>query len=85
MADPRRVAAAVVRRPVTQAVAGVVAGCTLLMTLQQTVSTDGLSAPVVQMVLGSGAVLFVIWVLACMAPIQRALRVDSTEAQRADR
>jgi hypothetical protein len=83
-ADPRRVAAAIVRRPLTQVALGVLLGCSLLALLQHATSADGLTLRVALLVAGYGAGLFAVCALACVVPTRRALGVMPTEALRAD-
>ena len=83
-ADPRRLAVAVVRRPITQAGLGVLLGCTLLGLLQQVTAADGLSPRALLVLLGCGGALFGTCLLACVLPMRRALAVEPTEALRAD-
>ena len=83
-ADPRRVAATIVRRPLTQVAFGVLLGCSLLLLLQHLASPNGLSARVFLTVLGYGTALFATCLLACIVPTRRALAVEPTEALRAD-
>ncbi len=52
--------------------------------LQRAASADGLTWRVMQLLIGYGAAIFAICLLACIVPARRALRVESTEALRAD-
>jgi ABC-type lipoprotein release transport system permease subunit len=83
-AHPWRVAAAVIRRPLTQVAVGVLLGCSLLALLQHATSADGLSARAAVLVTAYGAGLFAVCLLACAVPTRRALGVKPTEALRAD-
>jgi len=83
-ADPRRVAATIVRRPLAQVAVGVLLGCTLLALWQQAASTDGLSLRVALLFVAYGTALFAICLLACVVPTRRALRVEPTTALRAE-
>jgi predicted permease len=83
-ADPRRVAATIVRWPVGQVALGVLLGCSLLALLQHAAGTDGLPARTALLVAAYGAGLFAVCALACVAPTLRALGVEPTEALRAE-
>jgi len=83
-ADPRRVVATIVRRPVAQVALGVVIGCSLLAVLQQVTSAGGLSLRAGLVVVVYGAGLFATCLLACVVPTRRALRVEPTVALQAE-
>jgi predicted permease len=83
-ADPRRVAASILRRPLAQVGLGVVLGCAMLALLQHATSADGLSLRAGAGVLAYGVTLFAVCLLACVVPVRRALAVEPTEALRAD-
>ena len=82
-ADPRRVAATIVRRPLVQVALGVLLGCSLLALLQAT-SSNGLSVRAGFLVGAYGTALFAVCLLACVVPARRALAVEPTEALRAE-
>ncbi|CAA9348582.1 MAG: hypothetical protein AVDCRST_MAG11-3376 [uncultured Gemmatimonadaceae bacterium] len=83
-ADPRRVAAAILGRPLRQVALGALLGCSLLALLQHTTSAEGLSARVGLLFAAHGTGLFAICLLACVVPMRRALGVEPTEALRAE-
>ena len=83
-ADPRRVAAAILGRPLRQVALGALLGCSLLALLQHTTSADGLSVRVGLLFVAYGTGLFAICLLACVVPLRRALGVEPTEALRAE-
>jgi len=83
-ANPRRVAATIVRRPVTQVAIGVLLGCSLLALLQHATADDGLTARAGLTFGAYGAALFAICLLACLVPTRRALAVEPTEALRTE-
>lgn len=83
-ADPRRVTATIVRRPLTQVAIGVLLGCSLLAVLWHATSADGLSMRAALLVFAYGAASFTVCLLACVVPARRALAVQPTEALRAE-
>jgi ABC-type antimicrobial peptide transport system permease subunit len=82
-ADPRRLAATILRRPLTQVAVGVLAGCGLMATMQS-MAVSGLSARLALTFAAYGIGLFAVCLLACVVPARRALVVQPTEALRAD-
>jgi len=82
-ASPRRVIAAVFRRPLTQVGLGVVAGGGLVAVLVRG-AMGVLSVREVGLVAAYAGVMMGVCMLACIVPTRRALRVEPTEALRAD-
>jgi hypothetical protein len=80
-ANPRRLAATIVRRPLTQVGLGVLLGCALLA-LAQGASAGGLTVRTGLLFAAHGVGLFAVCLLACVVPTRRALRVQPTEALR---
>ncbi len=81
-ASRRRVVAAVFARPLAQVVLGVVAGGVLTV-----IVNDGIEHPSLDLVLaalGYAVLMFGVCLLACIVPTRRALRIQPTEALRAD-
>ena len=83
-AAPWRVILAVLRRPIAQVGVGIAAGGVLVGVLLSTGSGGALSVAQVAVVVGSACVMLLVCLLACVAPARRALRVQPTEALRAD-
>ncbi|HEV2149220.1 MAG TPA: ABC transporter permease [Longimicrobiaceae bacterium] len=81
-ADPWRVAAAILSRPLAQVGVGLAAGAVLVTALTRVVS--GLSAKEVGMVAAYMALMMGVCMLACIVPTRRALRVEPTDALRAE-
>jgi putative ABC transport system permease protein len=87
-AEPRRVALAILSRPLKQVVAGVILGAALVALLIGTAASDHLTILMVarqsgKLVVYSLAMLGVC-LLACVVPVRRALAVQPTEALRAE-
>jgi ABC-type antimicrobial peptide transport system permease subunit len=96
-ASPRRIVATIFKRPLTQVGTGIVIGA-LLVGLGSVVvrnhkpDTDmgmhtlagGLSIGQLAMLLGYASLMLGVCLLACVVPTRRALRVQPTEALRAD-
>lgn len=82
-ADPKRLAAAVFRRPLRQLGSGIVAGCALVGMIGFEVF-DGVSAGGVALLVSYAGLMTGVCMLACIVPTRRALRVEPTEALRAD-
>ncbi len=89
-ASPRRVVAAIFRKPLTQVGLGVVAGGALIAVGAFVLSGgDGqlvtaLSPGQLGLLAVYAALMFGVCLLACIVPTQRALRVEPTEALRAE-
>ena len=82
-ADARRIVLAIFRRPLIQVIAGILAGGALTGTL--VVMAAGVVTPRgVAIVSAYATGMFVVCMLACVAPTRRALRVEPTEAMRAE-
>jgi putative ABC transport system permease protein len=81
-ADPRRIVTAVFSHALQQLVTGVAAGAALVGLL--TWSVAGLSARESAIVAGYALIMLSVCLLACIVPTRRALRVQPTEALRAD-
>ena len=84
--DARRVVTAVFRRPLTQVALGVSLGATVILALWIGLSDPGLKPSVGEgaMVVVYAAVMMGVCLLACIVPTRRALRVQPTEALRAE-
>jgi ABC-type antimicrobial peptide transport system permease subunit len=92
-ASARRVLTSIFRKPLTQVVVGVVAGSILIalaaIGLQQTqefagMKGRGLTAGEIAMLIGYAILMVGVCLLACVVPTMRALRVQPTEALRAE-
>ena len=79
-----RVIAAIFRRPLIQVVIGVVAGGALIAAGWFTLSEEGLSLGQSGAILAYATLMFAVCLLACIVPTHRALRVEPTEALRAE-
>ncbi|MEZ5318898.1 MAG: FtsX-like permease family protein [Vicinamibacterales bacterium] len=82
-ASTPRIAATIVRRPVTHVASGVVAGCALVAGMLTAV-TDGVTTADGVRLLALGAGLVVVCTAACLGPMRRALRVQPTDALGSD-
>jgi putative ABC transport system permease protein len=82
-ADPRRVVAATFARPLAQVSAGVAAGTAVVAWLVYTV-IGTLSLREISLVAAYAALMLGVCMLACIVPTRRALRVEPTDALRAD-
>ena len=82
--DPRRVVLTILKRPFIQVTLGILAGATLMIGLE----TLGLSGEIpfkhVVMIATYSAFMMCVCLLACIVPMRRALRVEPTEALRAE-
>jgi putative ABC transport system permease protein len=83
-AAPWRVILAVLRRPIAQVAVGICAGAVLVGVLMTAGTGGALSLAQVAGVTGYASVMLLVCPLACIAPARRALRVQPTEALRAD-
>ena len=92
-ASARRVITSIFRKPLIQVVLGVIAGTTLIglaaIGLQQTqefagMKGRGLTVGEIAMLIGYAFLAFGVCMLACVVPTIRALRVQPTEALRAE-
>ncbi len=83
-ADARRVVAAVFARPVAQVGVGVLAGGLLTAALAFGALRGALGPGGAALVLAYAALMMGVCMLACIVPTRRALRVEPTEALRAD-
>jgi len=81
-ADAPRVVAAIFSRPLAQVALGVAAGGGLVFVLTRFVT--GLSPREVAIVMAYMTLMMGVSLLACIVPTQRALRIQPTEALRAD-
>lgn len=82
--DPRRVMLAVFARPLAQVTVGALAGAALVMWISGAASYGGLKLAQCAGMAGYSALMFGVCLLACVGPTLRALRVEPTEALRAD-
>jgi putative ABC transport system permease protein len=83
-ASPWRVLAAIFRRPLTQVASGVVAGGFVVGILATSLSKNGLGPQALALLVAYVALMFGVCMLACAVPTLRALRVEPTEALRAE-
>jgi len=83
-ANPRRVVMAVFRRPLAQVALGIAAGATLIGGLLFAGSGYSLSLAQVGAIAAYAAFMLAVCLLACVVPTRRALRVQPTEALRAE-
>ncbi|HEX8212200.1 MAG TPA: ABC transporter permease [Longimicrobium sp.] len=83
-ASPRRVVAAIFRRPLTQVGLGVAAGGAVIAVAALASSGGGFTASQVALLLCYAAFMLGVCLLACVVPTRRALRVEPTEALRAE-
>jgi ABC-type lipoprotein release transport system permease subunit len=83
-ARPRGIVTAILRRPLSQVGLGVVGGTGLVLALVEASSSSGLSIRGAALVAGYAAVMMGFCLLACIVPIMQALRVEATEALRAE-
>jgi ABC-type antimicrobial peptide transport system permease subunit len=82
-ADRRRIISAVFRRPLRQVGLGVIGGAALVAVLARAV-LGPLSAGQVSVLVLYAVLMFGVCLLACIVPTRRALRVEPTEALRAE-
>jgi hypothetical protein len=82
-ASARSIALAIFRRPLTQVALGVLAGAGVVGMLVRAVIGQ-LSGPELALVVGYALLMMVVCMLACIVPTRRALRVQPTEALRAE-
>ena len=92
-ATARRVITAIFKRPMIQVTLGVIAGCGLIalaaIGIQNTTQfegteTGGLGPTEVAMLIGYAILMLGVCALACVVPTRRALRVQPTQAMRAE-
>jgi len=83
-AAPRRVLLEVFRRPLVQVTLGIVAGASLLGSMLAMAQGGVPSARALALLVAYSAFMMAVCLLACVAPTRRALRVQPTEALRAD-
>ena len=92
-ASARRVITSIFRRPLIQVTAGVLAGCVLIalasLGIQNTTQfegteTGGLGTGEVTLLIGYAILMLGVCMLACVVPTMRALRVQPTQALRAE-
>jgi predicted permease len=79
-----KVVAAIFRRPLIQVVIGVVAGGALIAAGAFVLAQGGLSLSQWALLLGYAALMLAVCLIACIVPTHRALRVEPTEALRAE-
>jgi predicted permease len=83
-ASPRRVVAAIFRRPLTQVGLGVAAGGAAIGAAALAASGGGFTAGQAAMLVAYAAFMLGVCLLACVVPTRRALAVEPTEALRAE-
>lgn len=76
-ANPRRIVSGIFSRAFLQLSIGVIAGCGIA-------SIWGINGQQVMMMMGAVAIMMTVGLAACWVPMRRALRVDPTEALRAE-
>lgn len=82
-ASTRRIAAATFARPLRQVAYGVLGGGVIVGVFARA-ATGGLLAGQIMMVLLYAAAMMTVCLLACVMPARRALRIQPTEALRAE-
>jgi putative ABC transport system permease protein len=82
--DRRHVVAAVFARPLAQVASGIAAGGVLTALITLAVHDGALSAAQLGAVVAYAALMLGVCLLACVVPTRRALRIQPTEALRAD-
>jgi hypothetical protein len=83
-ARPRGIVMAILRRPLAQVGLGIVAGAGLVLALAEVASPSGLSLPGAVLAVSYAAFMMGVCMLACIVPAVRALRIEPSEALRAD-
>jgi putative ABC transport system permease protein len=83
-ASPRRVIGAIFARPLTEVAIGVVVGTALAATLAAAASFGGLTLGQYAILAGYATIMLAVCTIACIVPTRRALRVQPTEALRAE-
>ena len=83
-ASPRRVVAAIFRRPLTQVALGVAAGGLVIGILATALSQGALGPRAIALLVAYVALMFGVCMLACAVPTWRALRVEPTVALRSE-
>jgi hypothetical protein len=82
-ASPRSIAIAIFRKPLIQVGIGVIAGAAAVFLLS-TLRSAGISTLQVSAVLTYAGFMMAVCMLACIVPTRRALRVEPTDALRAE-
>ncbi len=82
-ADPRRIVSATFPRPLAQVGLGIAAGGGLVGALVRAI-IGALSAREVGLIAAYAALMMGVCMIACIVPTRRALRVEPTQALRAD-
>ncbi len=83
-ADPRRIVAAIFRRPLAQVGLGIAAGAGLTAFLALGASGGEVSAAGAALVVLYAALMMGVCMLACVVPTRRALGIEPTEALKAE-
>jgi ABC-type antimicrobial peptide transport system permease subunit len=83
-ASPRRVVAAIFRQPLAQVGIGIGAGAALVAGVVLLMTGGAVSGMQLLAVVAYAALMLGVSLLACVVPTRRALRVEPTEALRAD-
>jgi hypothetical protein len=81
-ANPRRIVAAILARPLIRLGVGAALGVLLLSGLMA--GSGGLGPEDILLLVAFVALMFAVCVLACLVPIRRALQIEPTEALKAD-
>jgi putative ABC transport system permease protein len=82
--DRRRVLTSVFARPLRQVGVGIAVGGALAFALLNAARTNWLSPIQLAALLGYAALMMVVCLLACAVPTRRALRIEPTEALKAE-
>jgi putative ABC transport system permease protein len=83
-ADTRRLVGAIFRRPLAQVGSGVLVGAVLVALLPAAIEMEQMSAKGAALVAGYAVLMMGVCLLACVVPTRRALRIEPTEALRAE-
>jgi len=81
-ANPRRIVAAILTRPLLRLGVGAALGVLLLSGLMA--GSGGLGPEDILLLVAFVALIFAVCVVACLVPIRRALQIEPTEALKAD-